>query len=61
MKTLLVANVDLLTGTENSTQYSVIIYVGKECESEWICVYDWITSLYSRKYHSLLNYTSIKL
>ena len=25
--------------TENSTQYSVIIYVGKEPEREWICIY----------------------
>ena len=28
---------DLLYRTENPTQYSVIIYMGKE--SEWICVY----------------------
>ena len=33
------ANRDLLYNTENSTQYSVIIYVGKESEREWICVY----------------------
>ena len=30
---------DLLYSTENSTQYSVIIYVGKESEREWICAY----------------------
>ena len=33
------ANKDLLYSTENSTQYSVIIYVRKESEREWICVY----------------------
>ena len=35
----LLANGDLLYCTENSTQYSVIIYVGKESKREWICVY----------------------
>ena len=30
---------DLLYNTENSTQYSAIIYVGKESEREWMCVY----------------------
>ena len=25
--------------TENSTQYSVIVYVGKESDRGWICVY----------------------
>ena len=29
----------LLYCTENSTRYSVIIYVGKEPEREWMCVY----------------------
>ena len=29
----------LLYSTNNSTQYYVIIYVGKESEREWICVY----------------------
>ena len=33
------ANRDLLYSTENSTQYSVITYVGKESEREQICVY----------------------
>ena len=32
-------NKDPLNSTENSTQYSVIIYVGKESEKEWIYVY----------------------
>ena len=31
-------NRDLLYSTENSTQYPVIIYVGKESEREEICV-----------------------
>ena len=30
---------DLLYSTENSFQYSVIIYVEKESEREWMCVY----------------------
>ena len=33
------ANRNLLYSTGNSTQYSVIIYVGKESEREWICVH----------------------
>ena len=32
-------NGDLLYSTVNSTQYSVIIYMGKESEKEWIHVY----------------------
>ena len=35
----LLANGDLLYSTENSTQYSVVIYVGKESEGKWVCVY----------------------
>ena len=30
---------DLLYSTGNSTQYSVITYLGKESEKEWIYVY----------------------
>ena len=30
---------DLLYSTRNSTQYSVIISMGKESEKEWMCVY----------------------
>ena len=30
---------DLLYSTWNSTQYSVIAYMGKESETEWICIY----------------------
>ena len=33
------ASRDLLCSTENSTQYLVIIYVGKEMEREWLCVH----------------------
>ena len=36
------ANRDLLHSTGNSAQYSVIFYVGKESEREWICVYVWL-------------------
>ena len=35
----LLANGDWLYNTENSPQYSVIIYVGRKSEREWICVY----------------------
>jgi len=31
-------SVDMLDSTGNSTQYSVLIYTGKESEKEWICV-----------------------
>ena len=30
---------DVKRSTGNSTQYSVIVYMGKESEREWICVY----------------------
>ena len=30
---------NLLYSTGNSTQFSVISYVGKESEKEWICVH----------------------
>jgi len=33
------ANETLLYSTENSTQYAEIIYMGKESEKEWMCVY----------------------
>ena len=29
----------LLYSTENSTQYSVIIYMEKESEKDWMCLY----------------------
>ena len=32
-------NKDLLYSTGNSTQYSVITYMGKESEKEWIHVH----------------------
>ena len=32
-------NGDLLYSTGNSTHYSVIIYIRKESEEEWMCVY----------------------
>ena len=33
------ANGDLLYRTETSTQYSVMIFVGKDSEREWVCVH----------------------
>ena len=47
--------------TENSTQYSVIIYVGKESENGYVYVHGWVAFWYNRNYHNLVNYTSIKL
>ena len=38
-------NKDLLCSTENSTQYSVMIDVGKEIERKWICIHVWLTHL----------------
>ena len=35
----LLANRVLQHSTGNSTQYSVIIYVGKESEREWMCLH----------------------
>ena len=34
-----ITNKDLLYSTGNSTQYSVMTYMGKEPKKEWICVY----------------------
>ena len=49
-------NGDLLYSTRNSPQYSVITYVGKASEKEWIVyVNNWITLLYNRNYHSIVN------
>ena len=50
---------DPLYSTENSTQYLVIIYVGKDSEREWIMdnvyMYSWITLLHSRNYHNIVK------
>ena len=35
----MMANRDPLYSTGNSTQHSVIIYMGEETEKEWMCVY----------------------
>lgn len=32
-------------GTDNAAQYSVVTYVGKESEREWVCVYVCLGSL----------------
>ena len=37
-----IINKDLLYSTGDFTQYSVIIYKGKEFEKEWICIYIYI-------------------
>ena len=51
-----VANGDLLNDTGNSTQYSVIIYMGKESEKEWMHVYVQLNHLvYSKNYHNTVN------
>ena len=34
-----ITNKDLLYSTGNSTQYSVMAYMGKESKKEWIYVY----------------------
>ena len=34
-----IINKDLLSSTGNSTQYSVMAYMGKESKKEWIYVY----------------------
>ena len=41
----------------NSTQYSVMVCVGKESEKEWMCIQEWLNtlSLYSRNYHNIVN------
>ena len=36
---LTVLNGEMLHSTENSTQYSVITYMGKESKKEWMCIY----------------------
>ena len=48
------ANRALLYRTDNSTQYSLVIYVGKN-QNAYMYMYDWVTQLYSRNYHSLVN------
>ena len=48
------ANGELLYSTGNSTQCSVIIYVGKESErDECVNMYESITLSYGRNYHRL--------
>ena len=34
-----ITNKNLLYSTENSTQYSVMTYMGIESKKEWVCVY----------------------
>ena len=50
------ANGDQLYSTENSTQYSVIIYMGKNLkENGYVYMYNWIILLYSRNYHNIVD------
>ena len=35
----MITSEDMLYSTENSTQSSVLIYVEKESEREWLCVH----------------------
>ena len=35
-----ITNKNLLCSTGNSTQYSVMVYMGKESKKEWIYVYE---------------------
>ena len=39
------ASGDMLYSTGNFIQYSVIIYIGKESEKEWMYVYVWLNYL----------------
>ena len=39
---------DLLCSPENSTQYSAIIYMGKEYEREWVCACVWPSHFFCR-------------
>ena len=50
------ANGDLLYSTENSTQYYVMVYVGKESERKWMCAHGWLNHfVVSGIYHNLVN------
>ena len=51
------ANGDLLCNTENSPQYSMIIYGKKNLkENGCVCMYNWIALLYSRNYHNIVDW-----
>ena len=50
------ANEDLLYSIGNSTQNSVIIYMGKNMKKNWcVYMYNWVTLLYSRNYYNTVN------
>ena len=44
-----ISNKNLLYSTGKSTQYSVVTYMGKEPEKEWMCIYTYncFTLLYT--------------
>ena len=46
---------ELLYSTGNPTQYSVIIYMGKESEKKRMDMYNWISLLHSRNYYNIIN------
>ena len=41
--------------TGNSTHYSVITYMGKESEKEWVCLCVWHTPGSAEIYHNIVN------
>ena len=49
-----ITNKNMLCSTGNSTQYSVMAYMGKNLkQSRYRYVYNWITLLYTWNYHTL--------
>ena len=56
-----VTNKDLLYSTGNSTQYSVMTYVGKESKKEWIYITDSLCCTPETNTTLQINYTPIKI
>ena len=49
-------NKGLLYRTGNSTQYSLMTYMGREFKkSEYMCMYNWFTLPYPWNYHNIVN------
>ena len=55
-----ITNKDLLYSTENSTQYSVMTYVGKESEKGGICLTDLLSCTAEINTTLKINYIPIK-
>ena len=53
-----ITNKDLLNSTGNSTQYSVMTYIGKESKKEWIYVYTSIYLIHFAAQQKLTHYKS---